>query len=62
MPFAARIFDPIGHPGVIVGPGTPNVLINGLYLPHALATRWPAQCRLRRARIHRTPLRREARP
>ncbi len=30
MPFAARIFDPIGHPGLIVGPGTPNVLINGL--------------------------------
>lgn len=30
MPFAARVFDPTGHPGVIVGPGVPNVLINGL--------------------------------
>jgi uncharacterized Zn-binding protein involved in type VI secretion len=30
MPFAARIFDPLGHPGVIVGPGCPNVFINGL--------------------------------
>ena len=30
MPFAARITDPTGHPGMIVGPGVPNVLITGL--------------------------------
>jgi uncharacterized Zn-binding protein involved in type VI secretion len=30
MPFAARITDPTGHPGMIAGPGCPNVLINGL--------------------------------
>lgn len=29
MPFAARVLDPTGHPGVISGPGTPNVLIGG---------------------------------
>jgi len=30
MPPAARILDPTGHPGVITGPGVPNVLIGGL--------------------------------
>ena len=30
MPFAARVTDPSGHPGVITGPGVPNVLIGGL--------------------------------
>lgn len=30
MPFAARVLDPTGHPGVITGPGVPNVLIGGL--------------------------------
>jgi uncharacterized Zn-binding protein involved in type VI secretion len=30
MPPAARITDPTAHPGIIVGPGVPNVLINGL--------------------------------
>ncbi len=30
MPFAARVLDPTGHPGVISGPGVPNVLIGGL--------------------------------
>ena len=30
MPPAARILDPIGHPGMITGPGVPNVLIGGL--------------------------------
>lgn len=30
MPPAARITDPTGHPGVITGPGVPNVLIGGL--------------------------------
>jgi uncharacterized Zn-binding protein involved in type VI secretion len=30
MPPAARITDPSGHPGVITGPGVPNVLIGGL--------------------------------
>ena len=29
MPFAARVLDPTGHPGVISGPGVPNVLIGG---------------------------------
>ncbi|MGP3966250.1 PAAR domain-containing protein [Streptomyces sp. 6N223] len=29
MPAAARIGDPTGHPGVIVGPGVPTVLIGG---------------------------------
>ena len=29
MPPAARIGDPTGHPGVIVGPGVPTVLIAG---------------------------------
>jgi uncharacterized Zn-binding protein involved in type VI secretion len=30
MPFAARITDPTGHPGMITGPGVPTVLIGGL--------------------------------
>ncbi len=30
MPFAARVLDPSGHPGVITGPGVPNVLIGGM--------------------------------
>jgi uncharacterized Zn-binding protein involved in type VI secretion len=30
MPFAARVGDPTGHPGAIVGPGVPNVLIGGM--------------------------------
>lgn len=30
MPPAARILDPTGHPGLITGPGVPNVLIGGL--------------------------------
>jgi uncharacterized Zn-binding protein involved in type VI secretion len=30
MPFAARVLDPTGHPGVITGPGVPNVLIGGM--------------------------------
>lgn len=30
MPFAARVTDPTGHPGMISGPGVPNVLIGGL--------------------------------
>ena len=30
MPFAARILDPTGHPGMIAGPGVPTVLIGGL--------------------------------
>lgn len=30
MPPAARITDPTGHPGMISGPGVPNVLIGGL--------------------------------
>ncbi len=30
MPFAARVTDPTGHPGIIAGPGVPNVLICGL--------------------------------
>ena len=29
MLFAARVGDPTGHPGVISGPGVPNVLIGG---------------------------------
>jgi len=29
MPFAARVGDPTGHPGVIVGPGVATVLIGG---------------------------------
>ncbi len=27
---AARVSDPTSHPGMIAGPGAPNVLINGL--------------------------------
>jgi uncharacterized Zn-binding protein involved in type VI secretion len=30
VPFAARITDPSGHPGMISGPGVPTVLIGGL--------------------------------
>jgi uncharacterized Zn-binding protein involved in type VI secretion len=30
MPPAARITDPTGHPGIVTGPGVPNVLIGGL--------------------------------
>lgn len=30
MPFAARVTDPSGHPGLITGPGVPTVLIGGL--------------------------------
>jgi uncharacterized Zn-binding protein involved in type VI secretion len=30
MPPAARLTDPSGHPGIITGPGMPNVLIGGL--------------------------------
>jgi uncharacterized Zn-binding protein involved in type VI secretion len=30
MPFAARVGDPTGHPGVIAGPGVPTVLIAGM--------------------------------
>jgi len=30
MPFAARVGDPTGHPGVIVGPGVATVLIGGM--------------------------------
>jgi uncharacterized Zn-binding protein involved in type VI secretion len=29
MPPAARVLDPTSHPGVIAGPGAPNVLIGG---------------------------------
>ncbi len=29
MPFAARVGDPTGHPGVITGPGVPTVMIGG---------------------------------
>jgi uncharacterized Zn-binding protein involved in type VI secretion len=30
MPPAARVGDPTGHPGVVTGPGVPNVLIGGM--------------------------------
>jgi len=30
MPFAARLGDPTNHPGTIVGPGVPTVLIGGM--------------------------------
>ena len=30
MPPAARVGDPTDHPGVITGPGVPNVLIGGM--------------------------------
>jgi len=30
MPFAARVGDPSGHPGVITGPGVALVLIGGM--------------------------------
>jgi uncharacterized Zn-binding protein involved in type VI secretion len=29
MPPAARVGDPTAHPGVVAGPGVPNVLIQG---------------------------------
>ncbi len=30
MPFAARVGDPSGHPGMISGPGVATVLIGGM--------------------------------
>ena len=30
MPFAARVGDPTGHPGMISGPGVATVLIGGM--------------------------------
>jgi uncharacterized Zn-binding protein involved in type VI secretion len=30
MPFAARVGDLTGHPGMIAGPGVPTVLIGGM--------------------------------
>jgi uncharacterized Zn-binding protein involved in type VI secretion len=30
MPFAARVGDPTGHPGIIAGPGVPTVLVGGM--------------------------------
>jgi uncharacterized Zn-binding protein involved in type VI secretion len=30
MPPAARVLDPTGHPGMVAGPGVPNVLIMGM--------------------------------
>jgi uncharacterized Zn-binding protein involved in type VI secretion len=30
LPFAARLTDVTGHPGVVGGPGVPTVLIGGL--------------------------------
>lgn len=30
MPPAARVGDPTAHPGVVTGPGVPNVLIGGM--------------------------------
>jgi len=30
VPFAARVSDPTGHPGVVGPPGVPSVLIEGL--------------------------------
>jgi uncharacterized Zn-binding protein involved in type VI secretion len=30
MPPAARVTDPTGHPGIIIGPGVPTVLIGGM--------------------------------
>ena len=30
MPFAARVGDPTGHPGMITGPGVATVLIGGM--------------------------------
>jgi uncharacterized Zn-binding protein involved in type VI secretion len=29
MPLAARLGDPTPHPGVVAGPGAPNVLVEG---------------------------------
>ena len=46
MPPAARILDPIGHPGMITGPGVPNVLIGGL--PAAVMGDMCARVRQRR--------------
>lgn len=36
MPAAARVTDTTNHPGVISGPGSPSVVINGL--PAAIQT------------------------
>jgi uncharacterized Zn-binding protein involved in type VI secretion len=30
MPFAARVGDPTGHPGIVTGPGVATVLVGGL--------------------------------
>jgi uncharacterized Zn-binding protein involved in type VI secretion len=30
MPPAARVLDPTAHPGLVAGPGVPNVLIMGM--------------------------------
>ena len=30
MPPAARVLDPTAHPGLVTGPGVPNVLIGGM--------------------------------
>jgi uncharacterized Zn-binding protein involved in type VI secretion len=30
MPPAARVGDSTGHPGVVAGPGVPNVLVGGM--------------------------------
>lgn len=35
MPSAARLSDPTAHPGIVSGPGMPNVLIGGM--PAAVA-------------------------
>lgn len=35
MPPAARLSDPTAHPGIVSGPGMPNVLIGGM--PAAVA-------------------------
>jgi uncharacterized Zn-binding protein involved in type VI secretion len=34
MPPAARVGDPSGHPGFVVGPGCPTVLIAGMPAAH----------------------------
>lgn len=36
MPAAARVFDFTNHGGIILGPGTPNVLIGGKPAAHIL--------------------------
>lgn len=30
MPPVARVTDPTGHPGMLAGPGVPNVLVSGM--------------------------------